>query len=174
MKKVKQIWKPVYGFEEEYNVSNFGHIYSKISKKQIKQSMDKYGYMVIQLTCKRRGIKRKAMKVHRVVFEAFIRPLLPDEDINHIDEDRRNNNIKNLVAMNRCEHRRMHHLNKPRSKQTKKKIGEGRKRAWQRKFEQLDRLGLPHRKKSYYKPRPKKPHPPTKKDPVTGRFISQN
>lgn len=96
-----EIWKPVYGFEGLYEVSNLGNVKSldryKIDrwKKEVliqgcilKQNIDKYGYLHVGLY---KNAKYKNCTVHRLVAEAFI----PNPDnlpqVNHKDENKLNN-----------------------------------------------------------------------------------
>ena len=48
---------------------------------------------------------------HRVVMEKFLgRKLNKDEVVHHVDNNRKNNDIKNLKVMTRVEHSRYHTL----------------------------------------------------------------
>lgn len=90
-----------------YSVSSTGDVYSnpltfkdsigrtrKQIHKKLKQHIDKYGYnYVIPVS----GLdKPKAIKVHRLVAEAFI----PNPDnlpyVNHINENKTDNRVENL------------------------------------------------------------------------------
>lgn len=101
--------KPVRGYEEHYEVDQFGRvfgvdrtatvldngrIYEKtISGKQMKQSLHTKGYKTVTLT---KDGKSKTTFVHRIVAEAFIEN--PDNlpMVNHKDEDKTNNFVENL------------------------------------------------------------------------------
>jgi hypothetical protein len=63
----------------------------------------------------------KGKSLHRYVYEQFMGPIPSDMVIHHIDEDKNNNTIGNLVMMTRSNHNRHHTRNM--SEQTKKKIG---------------------------------------------------
>lgn len=93
-----EIWKDIKGYEGLYQVSNMGRIKSlgnnKTRKEKIlslKPSND--GYIRVYL-CK--NGKQKPFSVHRLVAQAF----LPNPDnlpeVNHIDENKENNHVKNL------------------------------------------------------------------------------
>lgn len=88
-----EVWKPVVGYESRYLVSNMGRVFSLIKDKILKQIETPYGYLVVNLYD---GNKMKQVKVHRVVAMAFI----PNPDclpqVNHKDENKRNNNVDNL------------------------------------------------------------------------------
>lgn len=94
----KEIWKPVVGYENLYEVSNFGRVkslnYNHSGKERILKSFtNKDGYLYVDL-CK--NGKRKKYRIHRLVAQAF----MPNTDnlpcINHKDENKQNNNIDNL------------------------------------------------------------------------------
>ena len=51
-----------------------------------------------------------------------------DYDIHHIDENKMNNSLENLVYLTRSEHMKIHSNGKIFSEETKKKIGEAHKR----------------------------------------------
>jgi len=102
----KEIWKPIPGWEQDYEVSNTGKIRSitrvirhkngtnKTYKSQLRLlRLDQHGYYHTQL---KRGDKRKVMKVHRAVAMAFIPNPLNKPCVNHIDNNIRNNNVENL------------------------------------------------------------------------------
>ena len=99
-------WKSIKGFEEFYEVSNFGNIRSvdriitrsdgiKQPKKgqimNLRENED--GYLVVHLS--KDGFN-KYYFVHRLVAESFIENKQNLEEVNHIDFNRKNNNAKNL------------------------------------------------------------------------------
>lgn len=95
----KEYWKPVVGYEELYQVSNWGRVKSLPRNGTVKYARilkpgtNRYGYLYVNL-CK--DGKVKTFTVHRLVAEAF----LPNPDnlpcINHKDECKTNNNVDNL------------------------------------------------------------------------------
>lgn len=101
----KEVWKPVKGFENLYEVSNFGEI--KALEKHIvcgkchrswtehlmKTAEDHKGYLRTSLS---KDGKSKTVKVHRIVAEAFLQN--PDNlpQVNHIDGNKKNNAVDNL------------------------------------------------------------------------------
>lgn len=87
------VWKDVKDYEVEYQVSNFGHVYSIKREKYIKAYMDKDGYLIVGL-CK--DSKQKIYKVHRLVAKAFIPNPENKQQVNHIDGDKTNNRVENL------------------------------------------------------------------------------
>lgn len=94
---MKAIWLPIEGYEDLYEVSNTGKVRSlcgRYGKNRIlKQSSGSKGYLIVTLCGKG---PQKTVNVHRLVAKAFI----PNPDnlpcVNHIDEDRTNNNVTNL------------------------------------------------------------------------------
>lgn len=103
----KEIWKPVIeeGFEGFYEVSNLGRIRStdriveskrgplKYKGKLLSPSPNSDGYLTVNL-CK--SGKKKNVKVHQVVAKAFIPNPNNFPEVNHIDENKANNQVTNL------------------------------------------------------------------------------
>jgi len=85
-----EIWKPIVGYEELYEVSNLGRVkncrFNKIKKPRIRA---KY----YSVTLFKDG-KLKDFTVHRMMAEAFLEN--KKECVNHIDGNRLNNNLNNL------------------------------------------------------------------------------
>jgi len=92
-----EIWKPVVGYENFYEVSNTGCVRSKKRNGTngiiLSPTTDKDGYKIV-------GIKTpteyKKKKIHRLVAQAFITNIQNKSQINHIDNNRSNNNVSNL------------------------------------------------------------------------------
>ena len=92
-----EVWKPVKGFEELYDVSSLGAVRSKRTLRDGKplvmaQKTDKYGYKAIKLSC---NGKAKHITIHKLVAEAFLYPY-SGEQVNHIDGNKTNNCVNNL------------------------------------------------------------------------------
>lgn len=89
-------WKPVVGYEGLYDVSNYGRIKSKKrsgTRGGIIRPKTRRGYFCVDL-CKQD--KRKTVDVHRLVAEAFIPNPKGKPQVNHKDEDKKNNVVENL------------------------------------------------------------------------------
>ena len=88
-----EIWVPLIGFDN-YNISNYGRIVNKNTKRIKKTPLDNNGYPHTNLWKDGKG---KTFQVHRIEFQSFY----PEEDlegfvINHIDGDKTNNKLSNL------------------------------------------------------------------------------
>lgn len=99
---MERIFKPVPNYEELYLVSNFGevkslekidHSGSFIKGRILKQNVSNEGYLKVNLNNKG---KVKRYFVHRLVASAFIENKYNKPEVNHIDENKQNNNVDNL------------------------------------------------------------------------------
>lgn len=100
---MKEIWKPVVGYEGLYEVSNLGKVKSlprkyfnrnRYTKEQILSTwVDAYGYKRVKLTNKTDG---KSTKIHRILCEAFLPNPENKPYINHKDGNKLNNSLENL------------------------------------------------------------------------------
>ena len=66
---MKEIWKPIKGYEKLYEVSNFGKIKSLKKKIILKQFKNTNGYFQVELWKNKKG---KKVLVHKLVAENFI------------------------------------------------------------------------------------------------------
>lgn len=100
---VEEQWKDIAGYENKYQVSNFGNVRSLIfnnhttnNKKRIKilkPAKDSVGYLSVRL-CK--DGKPKTFRIHNLVAQAFLINENNYKVINHIDGDKLNNRVDNL------------------------------------------------------------------------------
>lgn len=99
--KSTEIWKPVVGYEDEYEVSNLGQVRrvkaaqgAKVGAILAQQELKKRGgYLSVGLS--KAGAAKKRITVHRIVAMAFLGPTeLPL--VRHIDGNPKNNNVDNL------------------------------------------------------------------------------
>lgn len=114
---MEELWKPVKGYEEHYQISNHGRIwiepktvefYSEAWDKHVTKKYDgkfgspteqNVGYLQFHLSKNDGGGgQENPMLIHRLVIKHF-GPKPPTEEhefVNHIDGDRKNNKIGNL------------------------------------------------------------------------------
>ena len=98
---VKEVYRPVKGFEGLYEVSNFGNVRSLkkiigrrvVDARLLKQRISTQGYLMVSLT---RNYKTFNASVHRLIAEAFIDNPFNKATVNHIDGNKLNNDISNL------------------------------------------------------------------------------
>ena len=116
---MKEEWKDIKGYEGVYQVSNFGRVRSldrycisntnnqfatytskRLLKGKILKAYDNgNGYLMISLL---KNMKRKVYYVHRLVGEYFLSQK-EEEEINHIDGNKYNNDVRNLEWCSRSE-----------------------------------------------------------------------
>lgn len=101
-----EVYKPIKGYEERYEVSNYGNVRSKDMKingrvknchlkkgRILKPYIDKDGYKgVVLCICQ----KRKTFRLHRLVAITFISNPTNLPEVDHINGDRAYNNVTNL------------------------------------------------------------------------------
>lgn len=104
-----EVWKDIDGWEGMYQVSNKGKVRSLdryIGKRFFKGTVLKGsnggdGYRIVALC---NGSKERSYPyIHRLVAEAFIGPVPPNQEVNHKDGDKSHNNISNLEYVTRRE-----------------------------------------------------------------------
>lgn len=86
-----EIWRPVVGAENYYEVSSTGRV-RRIGRR-IRKLPIAHGYERLVLSC---GGATFTRSVHSLVAEAFIGPRPQGFSIDHIDGNRRNNCVSNL------------------------------------------------------------------------------
>lgn len=100
---MEEIWKDIVGYEGLYQISNLGNVKSLNWRghgypKNLTPKLQNSGRYSVQLTV---NGKSKYFLVHRLVAAAFIPNPFGYSEINHIDENPRNNDVRNLEW---CEH----------------------------------------------------------------------
>ena len=99
---MKEIWRDIQGYEGYYQVSNRGRVKSleridnnnhKVKEKILKMVSDKDGYLIINLY---KNGKHKTCRIHRLVANAFLENPNNYPQINHLDENPKNNHVNNL------------------------------------------------------------------------------
>lgn len=96
---MRELWKPIQGYEGKYEASTLGQIRSLKSGKILVQCYDGRGYYK-HVTLWKNGTS-KCRNVHRLVAETWIDNPNGYKEINHIDEDKTNNAVSNLEW---CDH----------------------------------------------------------------------
>lgn len=101
----EEVWKPVVGYENRYEVSNQGRVRSRV--KELAQATMRSGHLTVHLG-------RQTHYVHRLVLLAFVgAPANSTQrsEVRHLDGNPANNNISNLlwgtVKENRADRRRL-------------------------------------------------------------------
>lgn len=90
---MKENYKNIVGYEDLYEVSDTGLVRNKVSGKILKPGKDGKGYLRVRLY---KDGEWKMYRIHRLVAEAFIPNPLNLPQVNHIDQNKSNNNVDNL------------------------------------------------------------------------------
>lgn len=96
-----ELWKPVIGFEEYYEVSNTGRIRQAKSHKAVKCTPDFSGYPKVGLYV---DGKTHSYAVHRLAAIAFIPNPDNKPQVHHKDNNKTNNHVENLQWCTPAEH----------------------------------------------------------------------
>ena len=92
----KEIWKPVFNFEELYEVSNLGRVRNKKTKRIKKEYLGNCGYKTVALS----NYGKKYIKlIHKLVIDSFIGNEDKTLTVNHKDHNKMNNELDNLEYM---------------------------------------------------------------------------
>lgn len=96
---MKEIWKDIKGYKGLYQVSNKGNVkslnYRRSGEEKIKKpKVNRNGYLRVKL---HRDGNCKTLLIHRLVLMTFA-PIdnMDKFDVNHRDENKKNNNLDNL------------------------------------------------------------------------------
>lgn len=98
-----EVWKPVVGFEGLYEVNQFGEIRSLLGTKtkgKLLKQQERNGYLRVGL---RKDNETHWRSVNRIVAEAFIPN--PDNlpEVDHINNDKKDNRVCNLQWISRID-----------------------------------------------------------------------
>lgn len=103
MDKLQEEWRDIAGFEGLYQISNLGRVRSLSRQKaRILKPMRSGEYLGVFLS--NRG-KPKRKYIQRLVAEAFMPTENSKLEVHHIDGDKHNNIVSNLVWNTRSENR---------------------------------------------------------------------
>lgn len=92
---MNEIFKDIPGYEGKYQISNYGNVlslnYNHTGKPKVLTPINHHGgYQIIHLG------KSKIRMIHTLVAEVFIPNPHEKKFVNHIDGNKKNNNVKNL------------------------------------------------------------------------------
>ena len=98
---MKELWLPVIGYEDLYEVSNKGRVRNS-RKKILHQYPDGYKLSYLKV-CLSKDNHTSNKRVHRLVAEAFLPNPLRKAEVNHLDVNPKNNKLDNLEWCTRSE-----------------------------------------------------------------------
>ena len=86
--------KAIPNYEGLYSLDlNNNEVYSHYRNKYLKQQIDKDGYFTINIS---KNCKKKTFKLHRLIYQSHYGTIPDKMQVDHIDNNRQNNNIENL------------------------------------------------------------------------------
>lgn len=110
-------WKEIAEFQNRYEVSNFGYIRNKKTKRILKGREHSGGYLQVNII---NDGHNKNYYIHRIVAKYFCNDNnieIEELDVNHIDGNKKNNFYKNLEWCNRSQNQKhAFYTNKNRNK----------------------------------------------------------
>ena len=126
----KEVWRDVKGYEGLYQVSNMGRVkslgrkdrFGRVIKERILEpAVTHNGYLRVGLHV---DGKRKMLRVHRLVCEAFHENPDNKSEVNHVNEDKTDNRACNLEWSTRTENCNHGSRNERVAKALSKPIGQ--------------------------------------------------
>lgn len=149
---MEEKWVDIIGFENKYQISNFANVRSidcpKINKnghtftrkgKLLKTSVNEFGYKVIVFHF---NYKSKSKFIHRLIAEAFIPNPGNLPCIHHIDHNKLNNSISNLMWVTYSENIKYNYLTGGQVGKTNMKGKFGADNPTSKKVKQLTKEGV--------------------------------
>lgn len=88
--------KDVIGYEDLFSITEDGKLWSKRTKRFLKQNISKTGYWQVSTKIGGRGGTNKCFKIHRLVCEAYHKNPEDKPFVNHKDGNKLNNLVSNL------------------------------------------------------------------------------
>lgn len=126
----KEVWRDIEGYEGLYQVSNMGRVkslgrkdrFGRVIKERILEpAVTHNGYLRVGLHI---DGKRKMLRVHRLVCEAFHENPDNKSEVNHVNEDKTDNRACNLEWSTRTENCNHGSRNERVAKALSKPIGQ--------------------------------------------------
>lgn len=105
MDNTTEIWTPILGTYELYEISNFGNVKSVRYNKILKPGIAGSGYKQVRMSI---GSKPCSEYVHRLVATHFLTEVNGKNRVNHKDLNKLNNHVDNLEFMTQREN--VHHF----------------------------------------------------------------
>ena len=102
-----EIWKNIEQ-ADNYEVSNYGNVRNKTTKKVLKGRITKNGYLQVSLKINDTN-KFVNRYIHRLVAQAFIENPENKKEVNHIDGNKQNNDLSNLEWVTNSENQKHRH-----------------------------------------------------------------
>lgn len=101
--KTSKVWKKVIGYEDIYEVSEFGEVRRTDKKygETVKPYLTNSGYLQVYL--RKPNFKRKHKYIHKIVAEAYIPNPSKLKTVNHKDGNKKNNAVSNLEWVTRSQ-----------------------------------------------------------------------
>lgn len=102
---MREIWKDVPGYSGKYQISNLGCVKSFISwngtnTRILKQAVDSHGYFGVCLYQHKKG---KFRYIHQLVLVTFVGPRPTKMECRHLNDNRKDNRLINLIYGTRSE-----------------------------------------------------------------------
>lgn len=90
------MWKDVHGYEEFFQISSDGRLFSKRSNRELTTRVSNKGYAIYSTKIGGRNGRNVSFRIHREVAKCFIENPNNLPEVNHKDGDKSNNNACNL------------------------------------------------------------------------------
>lgn len=96
-------WRPVVGYDEAYEISDFGKVRNARTGKMLHPALAGAGYEYVWMCINGKRVNRY---IHRLVIASFVGPIEKGMEVNHKDGDKRNNVLQNLECVTHAENQR--------------------------------------------------------------------
>lgn len=138
-----EIWRGVFGHENAYMISNMGRVKSLPRKSRsrfpgqeiiLKHTLNRQGYHTVK-------IANKTNFIHKLVAKAFIETVEGKKYVHHIDHNKNNNVVNNLMWVTASENIKFNYLTGGQVGKTNMKGKFGKDNPGSKKVAQLDLSG---------------------------------